>query len=106
MQQKKFTVINESFTCDHCGQENEKLAGSCRNHCKHCLYSKHVDKQYPGDRRSECKGKMQPISIDHNGKKGFIIIHECEKCLVQKRNKVAHDDNMETVRKILTIKLK
>ena len=40
---KKFTKIDEEFICENCGAKVEKLGYTCRNHCPHCLYSKHVD---------------------------------------------------------------
>ena len=39
----KFTEIDEEFICENCGKKVPKLGYSCRNHCMHCLYSKHVD---------------------------------------------------------------
>lgn len=97
---KKFIVINEEFTCKNCGHKNPPLKGSCRNHCTECLYSLHVDNKTPGDRESKCKGIMKPIYIDHSGKKGFIILHKCIQCNKESRNKVAPDDNQETLRTI------
>ena len=58
-----FTEIDEEFICEHCGKKVEKLGYSCRNHCNHCLYSKHVDKN-PGDRQEECHGLLEPIGIE------------------------------------------
>ena len=40
---KRFTKIDEEFICENCGEKVEKLGYTCRNHCPHCLYSKHVD---------------------------------------------------------------
>lgn len=68
--------------------------GSCRNHCPKCLYSKHVDREGPGDRASGCKGMMQPIGIDKDAKKGFVLIHECKNCGKMIRNKAAEDDDL------------
>lgn len=99
---KRFTVINEEFTCQNCGSKNLKLEGSCRNHCRNCLYSLHVDKKNPGDRQSECHGLMQPIKISHSGKKGWIISHKCTKCGKIIPNKAADDDNFEEIIKITT----
>ncbi len=98
MQQKKnFIFKNEQFICENCKKNNPKLAAGCRNHCKFCLYSKHVDKEIPGDRESECKGLMKPISLDKDGKKGYIIIHKCIVCGAENRNKTASDDNFDAI---------
>lgn len=94
---KKFTHINEEFTCQNCGQKNEKLEGSCRNHCTKCLYSMHVDKDFPGDRLSTCKCLMAPIKASQDGKKGWMIMHKCTKCGKIIPNKTAPDDNFEEI---------
>jgi len=53
----------------------------------------HVDDKNPGDRASECHGKMQPIGIDYRKNKGYMIEHRCMKCKKIMLNKVAPDDN-------------
>jgi hypothetical protein len=90
-----FTVINDAFQCGNCNAEVPALPGSCRNHCNNCLFSMHVDAKYPGDRASNCHGLMRPIGLTQTGKKGWIVLHECTKCGVTIRNKMADDDNME-----------
>jgi hypothetical protein len=97
---KKFIVINEEFECQNCGAHNDKLEGGCRNHCKKCLYSLHLDKENPGDRQSNCKGLMKPVGINKNGKKGWMIIHQCAKCKKTIPNKAAPDDNFEEIIKL------
>ena len=59
---KKFNMIDEDFTCENCHQYTSKLNYTARDHCPHCLYSKHVDIM-PGDRLNQCQGLMQPIGI-------------------------------------------
>ena len=93
--QKRFTVINESFSCQNCGHQNPKLQGSCRNHCQECLQSLHVDDQFPGDRKSECHSLMKASHIEQSKKKGWIIIHKCTKCGKKIPNKAADDDNFD-----------
>ena len=91
---RKFTVqgTNNGFTCGHCGAEVRPLAnGSVRNHCPVCLHSKHVDIQ-PGDRACTCHGDMVPVSVEHSGKKGWIIVHRGARCGFEGRNKAALDD--------------
>ncbi len=92
-----FIKINEAFICKNCGFNNEKSEKSCRNHCAKCLYSLHLDENGPGDRLSTCKSLMAPKSLNHNGKKGFIITHKCTKCGKEIQNKVADDDNKEKI---------
>ena len=92
-----FIARQEPFTCEHCGKKVDRLpSGSYRNHCPYCLYSKHVDLDGPGDRKSECHGKMKPIGIDSDSKKGFSVIHECEICSKRIKNKTAPDDDLES----------
>ncbi|WP_083443568.1 RNHCP domain-containing protein [Ornithinibacillus contaminans] len=82
---------NTSFICENCSLEVLPLTnGSYRNHCPHCLYSKHLDDK-PGDRSSTCGGMMMPIDISYNAKKGYQIVHQCLKCKAEKKNKVAVD---------------
>ncbi|MBT4936398.1 RNHCP domain-containing protein [Candidatus Peregrinibacteria bacterium] len=89
--------INNSFTCEYCGKGVKPHLNSSRNHCTYCLYSKHLDLNTPGDRLSVCHGLMRPISLDYNGKKGNVLVYECEKCGRGMRNKVADDDCWEKV---------
>lgn len=95
-----FTKIDEEFICENCGKRVEKLGYSCRNHCPNCLHSKHVDKN-PGDREETCHGILKPIEIEINPKKGYVIIFKCMKCGAMRKNKVAEDDNMELIYKIV-----
>jgi transcription elongation factor Elf1 len=93
---RRFTAqgTNNAFTCLHCGAEVPPLDnGSYRNHCPYCLYSLHVDIN-PGDRANKCKGVMGPIGVDHNSKKGWVIIHQCQSCGEMRRNKAALDDRV------------
>lgn len=83
---------NEAFTCTVCGLEVPPLAnGSCRNHCPACLHSLHVDVA-PGDRASDCRGLLEPVAVDHDGKKGWVIVHRCVRCGAIRRNRAALDD--------------
>lgn len=96
---KLFTQIDEEFICENCGKEVEKLGYSCRNHCPSCLHSKHVDKN-PGDREENCHGMLEPIGLETDSKKGYIIIFKCKKCGAIRRNKVAKDDDMDEIIKL------
>ena len=97
---KHFITINEGFICKNCGLANPPAEKSCRNHCRNCLYSLHVDAKIPGDRKSRCKGLMIPFKIDQNGKKGWMIYHKCDKCGKVIPNKAAKDDDFEEIIKL------
>ena len=93
----RFTVqgTNNPFTCLHCGREVLPLEnGSVRNHCPHCLYSLHVD-VFPGDRASECGGLLEPIGVEQSPKKGWVLLHRCQQCGFEGRNKAAPDDPVQ-----------
>jgi hypothetical protein len=94
--------INENFICLNCGEENPPAEKTCRNHCRECLCSLHVDKEVPGDRASNCKGLMKPMGIDIRGNKGIMITHKCEKCGKIIENKAATDDNSDKITEIST----
>ena len=101
LEKKRFTMINNSFTCENCGKEVKKHpSGSARNHCPHCLYSKHLDAKFPGDRLSECHGLMKPVWLDHRKNKGLMLVQECQKCKKKMLNRIAEDDNQEVIRKL------
>ena len=86
---------NPGFKCKNCGHTTPPLPKSCRNHCNQCLYSLHVDLEKPGDRQNPCKGLMKPEKLEHNRKKGYIIVSRCLKCGTIARNFAAEDDNLE-----------
>ncbi|PIR96191.1 MAG: hypothetical protein COT92_02390 [Candidatus Doudnabacteria bacterium CG10_big_fil_rev_8_21_14_0_10_42_18] len=90
---KKFIKNTENFVCEYCG---EKVTGNgYTNHCPKCLYSKHVDIN-PGDRASSCCGLM--MTVDFELTKGeYVIIQECKKCGIKKKNRLAENDNMEVL---------
>ena len=53
-----------------------------------------MDESGPGDRASSCQGMMQPRGMDYDGKKGWLIVHVCEKCGREIVNKTAPDDRL------------
>lgn len=97
MGRKDFTKRNESFKCLKCGEINPPAVKSSRNHCRRCLFSLHVDLETPGDRKSDCRGLMEPVGLDYKGKKGFMIIHRCVECGKEMKNKAAEDDEVEKI---------
>lgn len=96
LEKGKFTEIDEEFVCENCGKKVTKLGYSCRNHCPFCLHSKHVDKN-PGDREESCHGDLEPIGLEINNRKGYVIIFRCKKCGSIRKNKSAKDDNMDLI---------
>jgi hypothetical protein len=51
----------------------------------------HID-DIPGDRANDCLGLMKPIGIRYHSKKGWQIVHRCQKCGTEKANRTASDD--------------
>ncbi len=90
------TKINytETFLCENCGRTvaPPESGSEHRNHCPYCLFSRHMDLK-PGDRRSGCRGLMEPISIWVKSKKEWAVMHRCVKCGFIRPNRIAGDDN-------------
>ena len=88
-------VRNEGFLCEHCGARVRPLAnGSCRNHCSHCLWSRHVD-ELPGDRASRCGGMMECVDVQRDSRRGWMLVHKCTRCGVVRRNKAVLEDPVQ-----------
>lgn len=92
---KRFTMKDESFICENCNKNVERLNYTARDHCPFCLYSKHVDIN-PGDRQNKCHGLLKPISIEKY-KNTYKIIYKCEKCNMLHKNIMATDDNYNKI---------
>lgn len=91
---KRFTGrgANQPFTCVECGATVPPLqGGGYRNHCPYCLHSLHVDVN-PGDRANPCRGVLEPVAVEHNAKKGWVVVHRCRSCGALVRNRAALDD--------------
>lgn len=101
---KKFTMIDEPFICEVCGEKVSPLGYTARDHCPKCLCSKHVDIN-PGDRQANCDGVLTPVAIE-NFKKTYKIVYKCEKCGMIKRNIMANDDNMDLIIKVMSNPIK
>lgn len=104
LEKKLFTKNDAAFVCAHCGRSVEPLGYSSRNHCPFCLWSLHVDVN-PGDRDNECRGLMEPIAVETDPKKGFVIVHRCTKCGEIRRNRAAHEAANQPDNKSLLIRL-
>ncbi len=97
---KQFTVINEDFSCEFCKHDVKATQkGTPRDHCPHCLCSKHVDIN-PGDRANRCHGQLKPVAVINDAKKGYIIVYQCLRCDGRLRNKAAADDNFDLLLKL------
>lgn len=98
------------FRCAHCGANVSSahfLSGvNNRNHCPYCLWSCHLDLFAAGDRLSACKAPMRPIGLtlkrsrnkyqpDARGE--LMLVHECVDCKSLSINRIAADDDSETV---------
>ena len=82
----------DSFICGHCGRTVAPCLSHQRNHCPACLRSLHLDIR-TGDRRSGCRGVMDPVGIWVKGKGERALLHRCRKCGFIRANRVAADDN-------------
>jgi len=105
--QKKYEKDREKgFTCLNCGfpvSVERELSGVInRNHCPRCLFSRHVDEFKAGDRKADCRSRMEPVglSIKHTIKKysagtqgELMLIHRCTGCGKLSINRIAADDN-------------
>ena len=94
MQDKMFQKNDSGFICAHCGREVLPLGYSSRNHCPFCLYSLHVDIN-PGDRACDCGGPLRPVRAEPDAKRGYVIVHRCEKCGATSRCRAAHEAKVQ-----------
>ena len=98
------------FVCVHCHNfvsAQVALAGvNNRNHCPYCLSSRHLDLYSAGDRLSACQARMKPIglTLKRRSKKyashdqgELMIVHRCEDCGHFAINRIAADDDNETI---------
>ena len=104
MEQKLFSKNDNGFPCANCGFIVKPLGYSSRNHCPKCLCSLHVDVN-PGDRANPCGGILRPIKAEPDTKRGYVIIHKCERCGAITRNKAAHEAKIQPDDTELIIKL-
>ncbi len=98
------------FRCAHCHAIvscAHVLSGvNNRNHCPYCLWSCHLDLYVAGDRLSACKVPMKPIGLtmkrgrnkyQREARGELMLIHECVECRTLSINRIAADDDSETV---------
>ena len=46
-----------------------------------------------GDRRSACRGPMEPIAVGIQANGEWSILHRCRRCGMIRMNRIAGDDN-------------
>ncbi len=94
METAQFTKNDAGFVCRNCGREVLPLGYSSRNHCPFCLCSLHVDIN-PGDRQNPCGGILRPYRAEPHPKKGYVILHRCDKCGGLSRCRAAHEAKVQ-----------
>ena len=50
----------------------------------------------PGDRLAQCLGMMKPVRVEKD-KENFMLVHKCENCALEKRNRVGDRDDFNKV---------
>ena len=45
--------------------------------------------------KKNVSGDLEPVSLEIDSKKGYVIIFKCKKCGKIRKNKAAKDDNMD-----------
>ena len=94
MESATFTRRPEDFDCLHCGL---RVRGDgYTNHCPRCLWSRHVDADSPGDRRSTCGGAMEPVGALYEGGR-TVVVQRCQQCGHTWRNRTARNDFRDAV---------
>lgn len=91
---------NKEIVCEKCGEKF--MGGGYINHCPNCLWSKHVDKDIPGDRKSDCISLMRPVQVVMRKREALFIKHECERCKKVMFNKISDKDNMDIIIQLST----
>jgi hypothetical protein len=86
--------VPASFRCHHCRLDVPTAAPGTahRNHCPHCLWSRHVDDS-PGDRAALCGSGMEPIAVSVRGAGEWVLVHRCTGCGTLHLNRTAGDDS-------------
>ena len=81
------------FICHNCGWiPSADMSTEDLDHCPNCLHSIHLDNK-PGDRSSDCHGRMEPIGVWVRKNGEWAVIHRCARCGKVGSNRVAADDN-------------
>jgi hypothetical protein len=101
------------FVCVNCRNfvsSEAMLSGvQHRNHCPHCLSSRHLDLFKAGDRLSACKASMRPVALTlkktakryaAENKGEIMLVHQCEGCGRISINRIAADDSAEVLMEV------
>lgn len=104
MERKLFSKNDDGFICVNCGREVLPLGYTSRNHCPFCLCSLHVDIN-PGDRANPCGGILRPVKVEPDPRRGYVILHRCDKCGAISRNRAAHEASVQPDDEDLLIRL-
>jgi hypothetical protein len=99
---KRFQRRKEDFVCEWCGARVKGTGYT--DHCPNCPCGKHVDNN-PGDRASDCRGKMVPLSAEYKSME-FMITYRCVVCGKRKRVRAAEGDNRELLVTLSTAQAK
>lgn len=104
------------FQCIACGRwvtTNPLQSGvRNRNHCPHCLHSRHLDHFKPGDRMSACKSDMQPVALvwkqtpkkyDARQNSELMLLHHCLHCGKFSLNRLAADDDYQVIWMVFSV---
>lgn len=112
--QRHKETSGHGFGCDHCNEWvpiDESIGTHNRNHCPHCLWSKHMDADKPGDRKSDCKSGMKPVALTFKGEAmdkyaggdterrlgELMLVHECTAGDRVRINRIAADDSTDAL---------
>ena len=110
--------LDDGFLCKHCNAYVSSalfLSGvQNRNHCPYCLWSRHLDLYTAGDRLSACKLTMKPIGLTTkatnkkygSGRGELMLIHFCMDCESLSINRIAADDDPETIFDIFEVSIR
>ncbi|MBA4384651.1 MAG: hypothetical protein C0410_07935 [Anaerolinea sp.] len=103
-------VYEKGFTCAQCGfsvtTDREMSGVNNRNHCPRCLWSRHVDELKAGDRKAQCKSRMQPLGLtikqtakryNRQAQGELMLIHRCTGCGKLSINRIAADDDAAVI---------
>jgi hypothetical protein len=87
--------LDQTFRCLNCRRAvvPDSFGTRHRNHCPSCLWSRHLD-ETPGDRRSLCKSRMEPIAVATRPGGEWVLIHRCAGCGTLRENRIAGDDSL------------
>lgn len=93
----------DTYRCLNCGWTMPaEEQGKEPDHCPNCLLAIHEEDREgnecggilePGDRESDCHGRMEPIGVWVRKSGEWAVIHRCLRCGKISSNRVAADDN-------------